>query len=90
MTTLSKLRALVRSPEWQAVDRTAQIVRSIQQSLRAEGYEVDEATVLKEIERSHRRRQMVEEHAASGVEKVWVEIDGEDFYGYEDEESDDS
>lgn len=85
MTTLSKLRALVRSPEWQSVDRTDQIVRSIQQSLRAEGYEVEEEVVRKELERARRQREMLELHADSGVERVWSEIDGEDFVEREDE-----
>jgi len=52
MKTLSELRAVVRSPSWQLVDRTDQLVRSIQQSMRVEGYDVDSETILREIEES--------------------------------------
>lgn len=52
MKTLSELRTLVRSPQWQSVDRTDQLVRSIQQSLRAEGYDVDADTVLRAMQQS--------------------------------------
>jgi hypothetical protein len=56
MKTLSELRALVRSPSWQSVDRTDQLVRSIQQSMRVEGYDVDSETVLRALEESRTKR----------------------------------
>lgn len=39
-TTLAELRARVRAAETNGADRSAELVRSIQQSLRVEGYDV--------------------------------------------------
>jgi hypothetical protein len=47
--SLSELRALVRSAPWRAVDRTEKVIRSIQQSLQVEGYDVDRAVVLEAL-----------------------------------------
>lgn len=55
MKTLSELRAVIRSPEWQKVDRTDQLIRSIQQSMRAEGYEADEKVIRDAIKERNKR-----------------------------------
>jgi len=47
--SLSELRALVRSSPWRAVDRTEKLIRSIQQSLQVEGYDVERAVVLEAL-----------------------------------------
>lgn len=47
--SLSELRSLVRSTPWRAVDRTEKLIRSIQQSLQVEGYDVDEGLVAEAL-----------------------------------------
>ncbi len=50
--TLSQLRALVGADEWKAMDRTESLMRSIQQSMRVEGYYVSLQGVRDALERS--------------------------------------
>jgi hypothetical protein len=39
-TTLAELRARIRAAELRGVDHSARLIRSVQQSLRVEGYDV--------------------------------------------------
>ncbi len=49
--SLNQLRSLVRSPRWRSVDRTERVIRSIQQSLHVEGYEVERSVVAEALQR---------------------------------------
>lgn len=50
-TTIAELRARVRADEARGVDRTDQLIRSMQQSLRVEGYEVREEVLREALRR---------------------------------------
>ncbi len=50
-TSLSELRARVRAAEARGVDLSDRLIRSVQQSLRVEGYEVREDAIRTALER---------------------------------------
>lgn len=51
-TSLAKLQARVRAAEARGVDQSDRLVRSVQQSLRVEGYEVREEVLREALERT--------------------------------------
>lgn len=50
-TTLAELKARVRAAEAAGRDRSAELIRSVQQSLRVEGYDVREDVLRVALER---------------------------------------
>jgi len=48
-TPLAELKARVRAAEERGADQSARLVRSVQQSLRVEGYEVREEALLEAL-----------------------------------------
>jgi len=55
-TSLGELQARVRAAEARGVDQSDRLVRSVQQSLRVEGYEVREEVLRDALERTRARR----------------------------------
>ena len=55
-TPLAELQARVRAAEARGVDQSAHLVRSVQQSLRVEGYEVREEIIRDALERTRASR----------------------------------
>jgi hypothetical protein len=54
-TSLAELQARVRAAEARGVDQSDRLVRSVQQSLRVEGYEVREEVLRDALERTRAR-----------------------------------